>query len=232
MKTSKVFSYLALFGEITALPTGITSSSGQLQTLESSTALNKISVRDKLSRATANELLDGPCRSVTMLFAKGTGEKGNLGTGSSPGPALSDELKTSLGEDKVAVQGIDYKAKLTGFLKGGDIEGSNELIEMANIAATKCPDSKLVLSGFSQGAQVVHRAVGGLSSDVSSKISAVVLFGDPFIGENVGNLPESSVLSICNEKDAICRSGPSITGHLKYPQRAREAADFVISKLN
>ncbi|RKF62819.1 Cutinase [Erysiphe neolycopersici] len=233
MKTLKVFPYLVLFGKITALPTEISYlNSGQLQALESSTASNKISARDELSRATANELLDGPCRSVTMLFAKGTGEVGNLGAGSSPGPALSETLKASLGENNIAVQGIDYDANVIGFLIGGDILGSKELIEMTNLAASKCPDSKFVLSGFSQGAQVVHRSVKRLSSEVSSKIRAVVLFGDPSIKENVGDLPESSVLSICNDEDAICHSGLGFEGHKKYAQRAKEAADFIVSKLN
>ncbi|KAI6248627.1 hypothetical protein HI914_03314 [Erysiphe necator] len=235
MKASIIFSFFLLFGRMTALPTDIDSLISR--DLEASKIL--VGSEKIVARATAEDTSDdvenelaGECRSVTMLFAKGTGETGNLGSGKSPGPALAAELRKSLGRDKIAVQGVDYKANVLGFLIGGDLKGSKELIDLTNEAATKCPDSELVLSGYSQGAQVVHKAVEELPSEVLPKIKAVVLFGDPFLGDEVGDLPESSVLSICNDKDTICHSGLGIKGHLKYPERAKEAADFIVSKLD
>ena len=42
-----------------------------------------------------------------------------------------------------------------------------------------CPDTKLVASGYSQGAQIVHNAIGQLPAETAAWISKVVLFGDP-----------------------------------------------------
>jgi predicted esterase len=46
-------------------------------------------------------------------------------------------------------------------------------------AFTKCPDTHVVVSGYSQGAMLVHNAAKSLSSDITGKITAAVTFGDP-----------------------------------------------------
>lgn len=46
-------------------------------------------------------------------------------------------------------------------------------------AYSKCPNTKLVASGYSQGGQIVHNAAALLPANVGSWISSVVLFGDP-----------------------------------------------------
>lgn len=43
---------------------------------------------------------------------------------------------------------------------------------------TSCPDTAIVMSGYSQGAQVVHKAAIVLGS-VMASLSSVVTFGDP-----------------------------------------------------
>lgn len=58
--------------------------------------------------------LSGACKDVTVLFAKGTGEDGNMGDGSSPGPAWAAAIRASLGEARVTVQGIAYNADVWG----------------------------------------------------------------------------------------------------------------------
>lgn len=42
-----------------------------------------------------------------------------------------------------------------------------------------CPSTKLVLSGYSQGGQIVHNAVGLLPAAVAGWVAKVVIFGDP-----------------------------------------------------
>ena len=46
-------------------------------------------------------------------------------------------------------------------------------------AYKKCPNTKVVLSGYSQGAMLVHNAAKSLPAATTSKIAAVVTFGDP-----------------------------------------------------
>lgn len=47
------------------------------------------------------------CKEYTFIFARGTGETGNMGT--VVGPPLAKQLNSLTG-DKVTVQGVDYPA--------------------------------------------------------------------------------------------------------------------------
>lgn len=90
--------------------------------LEQAAAMGKIEVlNSNLNTADdglpidENGLYDGSaCKAVTVLFAKGTGEEGNMGDGSSPGPAWVAAIRSSLGTDQVTVQGINYTASVVG----------------------------------------------------------------------------------------------------------------------
>lgn len=46
-------------------------------------------------------------------------------------------------------------------------------------AFSQCPSTKVVMSGYSQGAQVVHDAATDLPAATMGQVSAVVTFGDP-----------------------------------------------------
>jgi len=46
-------------------------------------------------------------------------------------------------------------------------------------AIQKCPATKVVISGYSQGGQLVHNAAAQLPASVTAKIAAAVVFGDP-----------------------------------------------------
>jgi cutinase len=48
------------------------------------------------------------CTDVTVIFARGTGETGNMGTVT--GPPMVKSLRTKLGAGRVTVQGVDYSA--------------------------------------------------------------------------------------------------------------------------
>jgi ABC-type sulfate transport system permease component len=45
---------------------------------------------------------------MTLIFARGTGEFGNMGTIS--GPPMVKAIRSKLGADRVTVQGVDYAA--------------------------------------------------------------------------------------------------------------------------
>lgn len=46
-------------------------------------------------------------------------------------------------------------------------------------ALSSCPNSKIVVSGYSQGGQLVHNAAKLLPAETMKAVSSVVIFGDP-----------------------------------------------------
>ena len=150
----------------------------------------------------------------------------------------------------MAVQGVPYPASIGGFLAGGSALGSGVMADLANKTASSCPNTKIVMAGYSQGAQVVHKAmekVAAMSNttapnsssssssnkvDVASRISSVVLFGDPRNGTAVAGVDQARVLSLCNAQDDICAKGGDVItlDHLTYNRNAPQAAMFVMQK--
>jgi cutinase len=43
---------------------------------------------------------------------------------------------------------------------------------LINTAASKCPSTKIVIGGYSQGAQLVHNAASKLTAAVTARIAA------------------------------------------------------------
>jgi cutinase len=57
------------------------------------------------------------CADVTVVYARGTTEPGNVGLVT--GPPFLDALKEQLGGRSLAVQGVEYPATFAGFNKNG-----------------------------------------------------------------------------------------------------------------
>ena len=84
-------------------------------------------------------------------------------------------------------------------------------------AMTQCPGTELVVSGYSQGAQVAHNAAEMLNAAQTAFINSVVLYGDPDDGEPFGNVPAGKVSTDCHLGDDICLHGDLILPpHLDY----------------
>lgn len=129
---------------------------------------------------TENQLTDGtPCREYTIIFARGTTEAGNVG--SLTGPPFFQALANQVGASNVAVQGVAYAADVQGFLVGGDPTGSTTMKNLVVQAETQCPNTKVVMSGYSQGGQLVHNAAAQLTAAQAAKVSSgKVPFVEPF----------------------------------------------------
>ncbi|PSR73534.1 cutinase-domain-containing protein [Coniella lustricola] len=119
------------------------------------------------------------CGDVTLIFARGTDEPGNVGA--LVGPEFYAALQTAVGAaTTVRFQGVnDYAASVTEYLEGGSTEGATNMASLVTQAFSQCPDTQVVMSGYSQGAQVVHLAAAALPAATMEKVSAVVTFGDP-----------------------------------------------------
>ncbi|KAL8741489.1 MAG: hypothetical protein Q9190_005911 [Brigantiaea leucoxantha] len=200
------------------------------------------SVEELVSRqyggGTENDVTNqAPCKPLTVIFARGTSEGGNVG--SVAGPPFFKALDSAL-PNQVNVQGVAYAATWNGAFSGGDAAGSQTMASLVGQAVSQCPSTQIVLSGYSQGGQLVHNAAKKLSADLTSKVSSVVIFGDPYNGQAVGSIPSSKVDEICASGDSICSRGGSSgggggaggSGHLSYGNYASQAAAFVKSKFS
>lgn len=179
-------------------------------------------------QTTYNEL-GGACTTYTVIFARGTSEPGNVGI--LVGPPFFDALQSVVGSSALTIQGVnDYSASVDGYLEGGDPAGSAEMAAQITAAYNACPNTKLVASGYSQGGQIVHNAIGLLPATVASWISKVVIFGDPDDGTPLPNVASSKVDVYCHTGDNICVNGDLILpAHLTYAINAAAAATFVTS---
>ena len=65
------------------------------------------------------------CKDMTVIFARGTTEPGNVGLVT--GPPFFDALSAMIGQNSISVQGVDYSASIEGFLEGGDAAGSQAM---------------------------------------------------------------------------------------------------------
>ncbi|KAF2846959.1 carbohydrate esterase family 5 protein [Plenodomus tracheiphilus IPT5] len=248
MKTSSLLPLAALFATSLAAPTPsdgvsfpITDLLNSDLTVEEyahvleghSTASPALSKR-QYGGTTYNQLTDGTaCRDVTVIYARGTTQAGNVGDVGSEGPTFFNALASRLGgTSRLAIQGVTYPANVVGFLAGGDAAGATTMFNLINQAASRCPSTKIVVSGYSQGAQLVHTATQRLTAANAARVTAVVTFGDADRDESFGPVAASKVLIICHEGDNICDNGIIITPeHRNYEIDAPTAAAFVAARV-
>jgi hypothetical protein len=102
-------------------------------------------VRDNWD-VTRNDLVSGVCAPVTIIFARGTLELGNVGE--LAGPPFFNALADIISSQNLAVQGVDYGATIAGYLEGGDPAGAATLASLVNLAVSQCPSTQVVLSGY------------------------------------------------------------------------------------
>ncbi|KAJ7274161.1 cutinase [Mycena rebaudengoi] len=155
------------------------------------------------------------CSDVIVFFARGTTETAPIG--STVGPALQSALRTALGGRSLTFTGVNYAADIAGFLAGGDPQGSRTMATLLTNAASACPNSALVTSGYSQGGQLVHNSARLISASVASHIKAAVIFGDPDNGQSVQGVSAANTRVFCHFGDNICQGGALVLApHLTY----------------
>jgi len=168
----------------------------------------------------------GGCKKVYFIFARGSTEPGTMGT--TVGPAFTSALKTKFGANEVSSEGVSYPADIAGAFSGGTnpsgSPGATKMTSMAKAVLQRCPNARIVLSGYSQGAEQVHGALfaKNLGED-GARITAAVTFGDPlknyqqFGPGTWGSLPPERTLVFCNQGDGVCGGAFSISAaHLSY----------------
>ncbi|OMC43613.1 cutinase [Mycobacterium sp. IS-1264] len=196
-----------------------------------------------LALPTASMASADDCPDAEVIFARGTNEPPGLGR---VGDAFVDSLRQQTGMN-ILPYGVNYAASKLQ-LHGGD--GANDTIDRVKKSVEKCPSTKIVLGGYSQGASVMDIVAGvpigginwgnSLPPQYASNIAAVATFGD--VADRAGGtLPAQSTLlgskaiDLCNPQDPICHAGQGNewTGHTEgyVPVYTTQAAAFVASKL-
>ncbi|KAF2488417.1 cutinase, partial [Lophium mytilinum] len=173
-----------------------------------------------------NELIDGPCKKVTIIFARGATQPGNVGL--LVGPSFLNAMAAVIGAANIAVQGVDYAATDLAALLGGSEYGAATVASLTDLAVSKCPDSQIILSGYSERAEIIHRAGPDLCN-VTTSIKAVVVFGDLMNGQPIANIHDSLVKYFCACSNILCRQPSNLMpdAHTSYDGITPEAADFV-----
>ncbi|KIJ32011.1 carbohydrate esterase family 5 protein [Sphaerobolus stellatus SS14] len=183
-----------------------------------------------IGQAVATPTVRATCADVIVVFARGTTETAPIG--SVVGPPFQAALQSALGSKTLNFIGVNYPADIAGFEEGGDPAGSATLAADVTAQASACPNTKIVISGYSQGAQLVHKGAALLSSSVQSRVNAVVMFGDPDNGQALAGGLSNRSLTFCATGDDICLGGQIITVfHLGYGANTPQAASFVVSHI-
>ncbi|MGB7507061.1 MAG: cutinase family protein, partial [Mycobacterium sp.] len=165
-----------------------------------------------------------PCPDVEVVFARGTFEPPGVG---STGQAFVDSLRAKTEGKSVDVYAVNYPASLDfATAADGVIDASNRIVQMT----TDCPDTQIVLGGFSQGAAVAAYITedaipegytpppgmtGPMPPSVAEHVAAVTLFGKPSSGFlqmlNTGAPPitvgpeyAGKTLDLCIPEDPVC----------------------------
>jgi hypothetical protein len=131
---------------------------------------------------TTNHLLPrqggGGCKKIHFIFARGSTETGTMGI--TVGPAFSRALSSRFGASNVHSEGVPYPADIAGAFSGGvnpsGAAGAIKMTAMARAAWAKCPQTKIVLGGYSQGAEQVHGALAGKNLGLEGAKIAVCVF--------------------------------------------------------
>lgn len=192
-----------------------------------------------------------PCPDAKVIFARGTTELPGVGP---TGDAFVNSLQSQVGPKSVEVYPVNYPAT-TDFRTA--VDGISDARAQILATAASCPETKMVLGGFSQGAAVMGFVTAnvvpdGVSAatvpapmppDVADHVAAVALFGKPsarfmraindpqiVIGPNYVD----KAIDLCVDDDLVCDpDGRSFDIHSRYPEvgMADQGATLAAQKL-
>ncbi|OAN41738.1 cutinase family protein [Mycolicibacterium iranicum] len=201
-----------------------------------------------------------PCPDVEVIFARGTSEAPGVG---GVGQAFVDAVRAQAAPRSVGVYAVNYPAGNNfddrAVFAQTVIDGIRDAGNRVQTMSESCPDTRLVLGGYSQGAVVsgfttsdtvpssVPTAIAPspLAPDVAEHVAAVVLFGAPsgaFLSKygapaiTIGPLYADKTEELCAPGDGICdgsAGGFPGVAHALYPVNGmtNEGAAFAVGRL-
>jgi cutinase len=179
-----------------------------------------------------------PCPDVEIVFARGTTEPPGVG---GVGQGFVDSLRSQLGGRSVGVYAVDYPASRD--FDSSTPAGANDASSHIQSMAADCPNTRMVLGGYSQGAAVIDLSTTAMPPQVADHVAAAALFGGPksaFADSlSPGPLPTigapyaAKSIDLCVPNDPICSNGTDMGAHVAYVQTGmvNDAAAFAASRL-
>jgi cutinase-like protein len=181
-----------------------------------------------------------PCPDIEVVFARGTTEPPGVG---GVGQAFIDSLRSQVGGRPVSVYPVNYPA--TNNFRSSIAAGANDASAHVQSMAANCPNTRMVLGGYSQGAAVIDVITSQMPAEVANHVAAVAVFGNPSAagtfarGLSAGSLPGigppyvAKTIDMCMPGDPICTNGVSMAPHVQYVQSGmtNQAATFAAGKL-
>jgi cutinase len=181
------------------------------------------------------------CPNIEVTFARGTNDAPGPGN---VGDAFVNALRGKVGGRSVGTYAVNYPASFD-FLAAAD--GANDASAHIQYMVDNCPDTRLVLGGYSQGAAVIDvisavpiPAVGfnnPLPPNVPDHVAAIAVFGNPSakLGLPLTMSPVwgGRSIDLCNGGDPICQTdGQNLAAHRAYPGGpTNQAANFAAGLL-
>ena len=201
-----------------------------------------------------------PCPDAELVFARGTGEAPGVG---GVGQSYVDALRAQLGARTLDVYPVDYAASddfaNRDAFAVSVIDGVKNAGAHVQATAANCPNTKIVLGGYSQGAIVAGYVTANqvpagvpasvapqpLPTSVADHVAAVTLFGTPspeFLQQygapdlTIGPSYTAKTLKLCAQGDAICDGTPNGQpglAHISYGFNGmtNEAATYAVDRI-
>jgi cutinase len=179
------------------------------------------------------------CPDIEVVFARGTDEPPGIGK---VGQALVDSIKAIAKKKSVGSYAVAYPASWD-FL--GVVDGANDASARIQSTVAKCPKTRIVIGGYSQGAAVVDvittSPIAGVGfkapmpAAVADHVAAVTVFGNPSarLGQPLTMLSPlygARTADMCNTNDPICSLGKDFNQHVRYPESGlvKRAAQWAV----
>jgi cutinase len=161
------------------------------------------------------------CAGLQIIYARGTGEQANP-----YGAILGNTLVADLQQDVPGTSAYEVNYPASIVEPSSEEAGNSDLVSHITAQAAACPSEKFVLSGYSQGANVVGDSVGlntsstwvggpsvaQIPASLAPKVVALLQFGPPYnqIHESIPS-PYSAVTDqFCTSGDFFCSTNPNL----------------------
>lgn len=143
----------------------------------------------------------------------------------------------------IGVYAVNYPA--SDDYRASASNGSDDASAHIQRTVASCPNTRIVLGGYSQGATVIDLSTSAMPPAVADHVAAVALFGEPSSGfssmlwgggslPTIGPLYSSKTINLCAPDDPICTGGGNIMAHVSYVQSGMtsQAATFAANRLD